>query len=67
MVIIVLRENPTHFRFIPLPLLVPLGHSTPQNAPEYRSNRGKQVEPDTTAGIVGTTVLIADFPNGVYH
>ncbi len=28
MIVIVLRENPTHFRFIPLPLFVPLGHST---------------------------------------
>ncbi len=64
-IVIVLSIDPTHFRFISLPFLVPLGHSTPQDAPKCCSDRGKQVEPDTTAGIVGSTVLIDSFPNGV--
>ncbi len=53
------RKSDT-FQFIPLPLFVPLGHSTPQDAPEYHSNRCKQIEPNTTAGIVGSTVFIAE-------
>ncbi len=64
MIVIVLSIDPTHFRIVSLPLLVPVGHSAPQDAPEYRRNRGKQVEPDTTAGIVGSTAFIAGFPNG---
>ncbi len=62
MIIVVLSKDPTHFWFVPLSPLVPLGHTTPQHTAQGRSDGGEQVEPDATAGTAGVTVLVPSLP-----